>query len=116
MKTIFKNELRIGNWVRIKNLPRQCFAQTTITESCFDGNYIENNFAAIPLSTLWLKDFGFETDKITYWKNGFVIGFYIDGFYHLPNGLSAERGEKIKTVHHLQNLFAIETGGFLKLQ
>lgn len=108
------SELRIGNWIEIKNSKGIC---TTVTESTFDCN-IDKNYKAIPLTEEWLIKFDFDNNfkQFDFENNGLKVikDVHSDswicyiGFLNQFNEICI-----IKYVHQLQNLYFALTGGEL---
>lgn len=125
-----KFEVRIGNWVAFKKKDKGGFDCTTITQSCFEGNYIEKTFKPEPLSFQWLENFGFEKRLLE--ENNPDEGFYYslrlsdDKYCDLAilsgdkNGLVEaclfpyENSFRVQHVHQLQNLVFAITGKELR--
>lgn len=98
---MISNELRIGNWIEIKDSKGIC---TRVTESTFDSN-IEKNYKPVPLTEQWLLNFGFESDGLEWWNGVIMLGVYKDGLYYCPTEeLSYRLAKEFKYVHQLQNL------------
>lgn len=97
MNTLKKEELKIGNWVEFKKKSENGFDFTTLTKSCFEGNYIEKTFNPIKLTREWLNKLGY----VQVIKGGTVWMFIVNNNYiHYYNHSKATR---IKYVHELQN-------------
>jgi len=112
---IATNELRIGNWVRIRE------SDTKVQVESYMLNVSElSNCQPIPLTPEILEKCGFEIhSKYSFWnfitKNGFAIsmwmedkpcaGFEIKGVCYWGEGFT-----EVKHLHQLQNLYFALTG------
>lgn len=117
MNTLKKEELRIGNWVAFKNKSNS-FGNTTLTESCFEGNYIEKTFGPIKISRNWLIDifkFRIPTHGIpeqTYYEYNrdvrlFIICHKNRYFCNFRRDNNYTECKQIEFVHELQNYAAL---------
>ena len=112
-----KNELRIGNWVEVKQAEKGFY--TTIQPSCFSVD-IDKTYKAIPLDEEWLLTFGFKkisgiNDRYLKDYGAFFFSLLLtnDGkSYHVT--LSNHDGNEapptigfgiFKYVHQLQNIY-----------
>jgi hypothetical protein len=122
---IHVNELRLSNLVYDDNgidckiisiLPDCVLLDDCGEERAIYTKYLEH----IPLTKEWLLKFGFQTDKITYWRgvdNPIQIGAFLSEFRMCWKGsLSQHLKRKIESVHHLQNLWYFTTGQELTLK
>lgn len=97
MRTLKKEELRIGNWVQFKKKSKNGFEFTTLTESCFEGDYIEKTFKPIELNFDWLKKLGYVQQT----RIGTVWMLVVNNDYAYFYNHSLET--RFKYVHELQN-------------
>lgn len=102
------NELRIGNWVRLKYHDHKFQVEAEFIVSVKKGFEL---CQPIPLTEDWLLKFGFEhDDPNSFWRKD---GFFFD-LYHLPLDNIIEHDSKViahvKYVHQLQNLYYALTG------
>ena len=93
-----KQELRIGNWVAFKKKPKGGFDYTTLTKSCFEGDYIEKTFKPILLTKDWMVRFGFLNIV-----EGNIWVKKLSTHYEYYYNYSSENRDKY--VHELQNSF-----------
>ena len=96
-----KEKLRIGNWVAFKKKSKGGFDYTTLTKSCFEGDYIEKKFEGILLNEDWMIRFGFEKRKTRWYKtlnSGRII-------YYLNKSIFGILGTRYVLVHDFQNTF-----------
>lgn len=116
-----KLEVRIGNWVAFKKKDKGGYDCTTITQSCFKGNYIEKAFKPEPLSFQWLENFGFKKSLLEEGnpEEGYYYSLHLsdDKYCNLSilsddkNGyveaclFPYEESFRVRYVHQLQNLF-----------
>ena len=117
---MISSELRIGNWIEIKDSKGIC---TRVTGSTFDSN-IEKNYKPIPLREQWLLNFGFDFSIDTWYLKGVAIwkteccdakgNEEIGYFYELRDVGMMDM--HIKYVHQLQNLYFALTGEELKIK
>ena len=95
------NELRIGNWVLIDELPIK------LTESNFfiylqeDGDFM-TRCEGIPITPKILVQFGF---KRTPTGDFYLSNFKLNTGHHEFRYGDARSTTKVEYVHHLQNLF-----------
>ena len=98
-----KNEVRIGNIVQfIENKD----TLTSITESCFEGNYIEKTFEGCDLDDDGFRMLGFKFNKDNgrYENNGWRAFFYDCWHISYENEHCAVSFEDYFKVHEFQNL------------
>lgn len=101
---------RIGNWVQYK-AKKDDF--TTLTNSSFEGKWIEKTYNPILLDDAWLLDLGFKKlDKYTFVNKSFFVHKRKRGFVF--GGKKA--GTIIEYVHTLQNLFFALNGTELEFK
>lgn len=111
------NELRIGNWVQIDDLPPE---QITTESFCMLEKYGHWNLVkGIPLTPDWIERFGWNKTEYDYWiginDNTYITcsekGTYIgeDNDTYIPLN-------HIQYVHQLQNLYFALTGTELTLK
>jgi hypothetical protein len=127
------NELRINNWVEIKQIKKGVY--TTIQPSSFTVD-INIHYKPILLTEEWLLKFGFE--KIIYGSeetgygtdyhlkcNNDVFMCYADdfsvGLFESEKAMKTDLGvlptmKNINTVHGLQNLYFALTGEELQIE
>lgn len=127
-------ELRIGNWVKntFRKDPYQVYPQF-FTQCFFTDKHPYNlekeisNIDPIPLTEEWLVKFGFEKNYL--WKkqlDGKAIlaismvdnsyGLYHSDYSYLTGSSFHMKGQKIKHVHSLQNLYFALTGEELQIK
>ena len=114
---MISNELRIGNWIEIKDSKGIC---TRVTESTFDSN-IEKNYKPIPLTEEWLLKFGLNnpTNEKPYHFKKSAVEFLHSEF---QDELKCFCNDKpmfsfpCKYVHQLQNIYYSITGEELKIK
>ena len=105
-----KNEVRIGNIVQFKNNKNNL---TTITESCFEGNYIEKTYQGCKLDESILQRFNIEQNenKDYIFNSGRYVIIEMQNAYTLFLGKieGADNTIELLTgfiyVHELQNLY-----------
>lgn len=120
------NELRIGNWIQLRNIrergkqvfPFKVEVKDLVT-LCKNIPYVKR-CEPILLTSEILEKAGFETDEICYWTefstptgsvNYLSIGYYAGKvFKFLPTGQIDIQGNEINSVHQLQNLYFALTG------
>lgn len=128
----FKQELRIGNWVRFKYCnSNNGWDFTTITESCFESKIIEKTYKPVKITKQWLKNFGFNkgtnTDfhalELTIETGNYILFLYADNqdkYSVVTVGLDSQLEKilckDIKYIHQLQNFYFSLTGEELPLQ
>ena len=102
-KIMKKTELRIGNIVQFK---KDKNTLTTITESCFEDNYIENVYESVDLTDEILEIIGFiYNGTISRWvKDGWHIFFYDCWHIFYEDEHSTVKFSDYWKVHELQNL------------
>ena len=110
-------ELRIGNWVAIDDLPIEQVTLELFATLKEHPNTL-SLFKPIPLTEEWLIKFGFENDGNDNYKiKGIRYNVYkpVDyvGYLFCENRLVLR---EIKHVHQLQNLYFALTGSELKLK
>jgi hypothetical protein len=129
-------ELRIGNWVTIKNYvdfdwrlrPKECqvnmFDLNNRIRYHWNGSgeeyyYKLEDCEPIPLTEEWLLKFGFNE---VFMVDG-VWGHGIDGFIYVNNGQIRFKGKavlidenRLQHVHQLQNLYFALTGEELTIK
>ena len=118
-----ETELRIGNWVKLKDQEVNTHAQV---EGLGNLQHVAGQLwpieelEPIPLTEEWLTRFGFKEVGNNCWLVG--NGFYIDfrkshieeGFVYWIDVNSNDNFIQIKHVHQLQNLYFALTGEELK--
>ena len=103
---------RIGNWVEFKN--HSYFEYTTLTQSSFEGDYIENTFKPIKIDDHWLKSLGFKKENGGIYTHGTIELRKDDQWYIVWNDSSFLT--TLINVHSLQNLFFAITGTELEFK
>lgn len=110
-------ELRIGNWVHIPQLSADKRIGYISENGRFATENYEHSFSSIhaaypiKLTEEWLLRFGFEKHlETSFLKGGINLRFHPD-----QNSVSlidsmGPRYNRIKSVHHLQNLYFCLTG------
>ena len=117
--TMTANELRIGNWVKLKDSPTTPYWQVeSVGNLIMVGGQLWSieEIEPIPLTEEWLVKFGFRqlANIWEFWGNS-EWNLYKDGGWYLLNGYICVDCIEIKHVNQLQNLFHALTGEELKI-
>jgi len=98
---------KIGNLVQFKSDPDRC---TTLTESCFEGSYIEKTYNPIPIDDTWFLNFGFVEWSVK--QSGYSGLVYAKQY---GENMYCVQKDAFKFVHELQNYWFENTGVQLQL-
>lgn len=108
------SELRIGNWVKIKDSKGIC---TTVTKSTFDCD-VDVFYKPIPITEKWLLKLGAKKLSDNFFDIGYLkfkIHSHQYGIdFHFGNG--GKHYIKPHYVHSLQNLYFALTGEELTIK